>query len=131
MQFKSAALALALATSAPGANANGNMRASIIKLLRAQLAAMDFSSGTNPMLFLKFYADNFLWSIGSMYKGFLGIYGDVNELEVDMNKINADIAADAALLAEMPAQIEALEAEIAAFQAEVDAQREQIAALTG
>lgn len=119
MKIKAAVFSLAAA----GASVNAlGFDPRIVNNLRQQLSKANFMSGTDSLTYLKFYADNFLWSITELYKGFKNMYYDVQKLE-DILSDNADQITEAEdILSGLQATIDSLEAAVSALQDKVDTQ---------
>lgn len=121
MKFSYASILMASA----GVHATTEFNPRIVTNLRQQLSKANFGDQAS-ITYLKFYADNFLWSITELYKGFKGMYYDVAKLRKDLedneDKIN-DLEDD---LDDYDDRIDDLEDAIRDLEDQIEAQQETI-----
>jgi DNA repair exonuclease SbcCD ATPase subunit len=117
------------AAAAPGTQATQQISTEVVSRLRKQLSSADFTSQGSGITFLKFYADNFLWSITELYKNFKYMYSDVAALKKQLEK-NEDAIEDLEdELDDYDDRIDDLEDAIDDLEDQMEALQEQIAQL--
>jgi len=123
MKFSHAAVICAMAAQPIYATTEFNPR--IVTNLRQQLSQVNFNDA-NSLAYLKFYADNFLWSITELYKGFKGMYYDVAALRKELSKQDDKIDDLEDELDDYDDRIDDLEDAIKDLEDLVEAQKEQL-----